>query len=68
MKLTLIKQLNNTFKLAYDSDYDKAKKIKVGEAYECEIKQSRNIKFHRKYFALINMVYDNQEVSRSLDH
>lgn len=60
MKITLIKQLNNTFKLAYDSDYDKAKKIKAGECYECEVKKPRNYEFHKKFFALIDLVYQNQ--------
>ena len=31
MELYVIKQLNNTFKLAHDSDYEKAKKIKPNE-------------------------------------
>ena len=61
MKLTLVKQLNNTFKSAYDSDYETMKKIKVGDFLECEIKKPRNYKFHKKYFALLNMVFDNQE-------
>jgi hypothetical protein len=61
MKLFLVKQLNNTLKVAYNSDYDKIKKLKVGEEYQCEIKQPRNLKFHRKFFALINMLFENQE-------
>jgi hypothetical protein len=68
MKLTIIKQLNNTFKVANDSDYEKAKKIKVGEPYQCEIKQPRNYKFHKKFFALINMVYENLDVFMNIDH
>lgn len=61
MKIYIVKQLNNTFKVAYDSDYERLKKIKVGEVYECEIKQPRNLKFHKKYFALVKMLFDNQE-------
>lgn len=61
MKLTLVKQLNNTFKAAYDSDYETMKKIKVGDFLECDIKKPRNYEFHKKYFALLNMVFDNQE-------
>jgi len=57
MKITLIKQLNNTFKIAYDSDYETTKKIKVGEPYEFEFKNVRNLKFHKKFFALMNMVF-----------
>lgn len=61
MKLTLVKNLNNTFSLPYNSDYEKARKIKVGEYLECDVKKKRNYKFHKKYFALINLVFDNQE-------
>lgn len=68
MKITLIKGLNNTFKIAFDSDYEKAKKIKVGEPLEYEYKQLRNIRFHRKLFALLNMVFQNQEIYNNIEH
>lgn len=68
MKITLVKQLNNTFKIAYDSDYEKAKKIKAGEPYEFEYKQLRNVRFHRKFFALMNLLFQNQELYKNLDH
>lgn len=61
MKLTLVKNLDNTFSLPYNSDYDKAKKMKAGVYFECDVKKKRNYKFHKKYFALINLVFDNQE-------
>lgn len=67
MKIFLVKQLNNSLKVAYNSDYDKIKKLKVGEEYLCEIKQPRNLGFHRKFFALINMIFDNQELYNNLD-
>jgi len=68
MKITLVKQLNNTFKIAHDSDYEKAKKIKVGEPYEFEYKQVRNLKFHKKFFALMNLLFQNQEIYNNIDH
>lgn len=68
MKITLIKTLNNTFKIAYDSDFEKAKKIKVGEPYEYEYKNVRNPGHHRKYFAMLNMVFQNQELYNNIDH
>ena len=61
MNLYLVKKNDNTLAPAYNSDYDKLKKLKVGEEYKCEVRQPRNLKFHRKFFALINMVLDNQE-------
>lgn len=67
MKLTIVKQLNNTFKVAYDSDYETLKKIKVGDLLECEIRKPRNYKFHKKFFALLNLVYQNQERYSNID-
>lgn len=63
----LVKQLNNSLKCAYDSDYDRLKKLKPGEFYNCTISHPRNIKFHRKFFALIKMIYDNQEIYNNTD-
>jgi len=68
MKITLIKQLNNTFNIAYNSDYETAKKIPLNEEIEYEFKKNRNIKFHRKFWALLNMVYDNQEIYNNKLH
>ena len=53
MKISLVKQLNGTFKLAYDSDFETAKKIKAGDIIEYQFKQIRNVKFHRLFFSLL---------------
>ena len=45
MKISLVKQLNGTFKSAYDSDFEIAKKIKAGDIIEYQFKQVRNVKF-----------------------
>lgn len=68
MKISLIKTLSGSFKPAYDSDYEFAKKIKLGEPYEFEFKKPRNYLFHKKFFALINLVYQNQELYNNIDH
>lgn len=68
MDLVLIKQFDNSLKPAYDSDLEKLKKIKPGKPVKCKITQPRNIKFHRKFFALINLVYQNQEHYINVDH
>lgn len=68
MKIALIKQLNNTFKIAYNSDYENAKKIPLNEPIEFEFKKVRNYKFHKKFFALINLVFDNQEIYNNIEH
>jgi len=68
MEITLIKQLDNTFKLAYDSDLEKSKKIKPNTEIICKITRPRNLKFHKKFFALINLVYFNQDTYNNMDH
>ena len=61
MEIYLVKTLGGSFKPSHDSDYEKFKKLKVDHTYQCKVTQPRNVKFHRKYFALINLVYSNQE-------
>ena len=68
MKITLIKGLNNKFSIAYDSDYETAKKIKVNEPYEYDFKNVRNPRHHRKYFALLNLVVSNTEKFKDVNH
>ena len=68
MKITLIKKLNGNFIPAYDSDYESAKKITINEPFEYEYKKPRNYKFHKKFFALLNLVYDNQERYINIEH
>lgn len=59
MKITLLKNTAKT--LTPDSEHNEElfEKIGQGEVVTCEIKKVRNIRLHRKYFALIRMVYDN---------
>jgi len=67
-KITLIKQLNNTFKIAFNSDYETAKKIPLNEPIEFEFTKKRNYNFHKKFFALLNLVYENQEQYNNIEH
>lgn len=67
MELYLVKQLNGSLLPAYDSDYEKVKKIKQGDTVKCEVTKPRNIKFHKKFFALMNLVYQNQERYEHID-
>ena len=43
-------------------------KIKHGDEVQVEIKRPRNIRHHRKFFALMQLVYQNQEKYDSLEH
>lgn len=66
-QITLIKTFNGHFKLAYDSDYEKSKKIPLNEPIIYEWKKVRNYEFHKKFFSLVNMVYQNQEQYNNID-
>ena len=66
MKIMLTKTLSG-LKPTYDSDYEKLKKIPLNETLEWEVKQSRNIKNHRRYFALMNLVFHNQELTDDIN-
>jgi hypothetical protein len=67
MEIQFVKTLSGTFKLAFDSDFEKAKKLPLNEPFSVTYVKKRNIKFHRKFFALINMVYQNQERYNNYD-
>lgn len=59
--------INNKLVPEYSSDYEKLGKLKSGITYSIEIKQPRNIDFHRKFFALINLTYNNQDHFNNID-
>ena len=62
--------VKNTFRglvPMYDTDLDNKKKLKIDQEYLVIIKMPRNLKFHRKMFALYNLVFQNQEQYRFLD-
>lgn len=67
MKLLVVKNLNGTLKPAYDSDLENFKKIPLNEIFEIEYKKRRNVKFHRKFFSLINLYYSNQDNYTNID-
>jgi hypothetical protein len=46
----------------YPSDYDEKRKLKLGQDYEVDIKNPRNVGFHRKFFALLNIGHENTKL------
>ena len=48
---------------ATDSDREAAKRHRIGQEVTLEVKTSRNGKFHRKYFALLNLGFEYWETS-----
>lgn len=43
----------------YDSDLEEKRRLKIGTDVLCDIKKPRNYKFHKKFFALIRLTFDN---------
>ena len=51
------------------TEFDKMQeaKLKLNQVYEVEIKKKRNYEFHKKFFALIKICFDNQEYFELID-
>ena len=45
----------------YDSDYEVFRKLKKNKPLKFKVTQERNYKFHKKFMALVNMVFENQD-------
>ena len=57
MKINLV-VTSDGFKPASDEDYELKRTIKNGTVCECVIKEYRNYRFLKKYFALINCAWE----------
>ncbi len=43
----------------YDSDYDEKQRLREGETVMCTIRKPRNYEFHKKFFALVRLAFNN---------
>ena len=57
MKINIVKTAGGNLWPLDDMDAEKLTKFKTGEAYEIEIKKTRNPQFHRKVFAFFNFCF-----------
>jgi len=67
MKILVAKTINGFLKPAYDSDHEQFGKMPLNEVFEIEYKKVRNPKFHRKFFALLKLCFENQDSYRNLE-
>ncbi len=53
----------------YDSDFDEKRRLKEGETVLCRITKPRNYEFHKKFWALARLTFDNlpERLVRMLD-
>lgn len=68
MKIAVIKTDGCRLIPAYDSDMEFIKKLPKNVPLEIKINKSRNLKFHKKFFALIKLVHENQEKIENIEH
>lgn len=59
MKIIAFKTFNG-FEVQ-ESDREAISKIKLGKMVQIEIKQPRNLKFHRKFYGMLRLAYENQD-------
>jgi len=66
MKLLVIKTPRGLLPV-YDSDMEIYSKIPMNKEFEIEYVKKRNLKFHKKYFALLKLAFENQSDYRLLE-
>ncbi len=66
MKVLLQKALNS-LRPADETAEDALRGIKNGEVVSVDIRRPRNLDHHRKFFAMLKIVFDNQDYYQSLD-
>lgn len=66
MKLLLRNTISGLVPI-YPSDQDEKRKLKLGNDYICEITNPRNVGFHRKFFALLNIGHENTNLDMPFD-
>ena len=42
-----------------DEDYEKKLRLRPGRIYKCKVTLARNYEFHKKFFALVRLTFDN---------
>ena len=67
MSKLLVTKTPSGLKPTYESDYDIYSKIPLNETFEIDYKKPRNVRFHRKFFSLLKMAFENQSDYPSLE-
>jgi len=61
MELYVVKTINGLLKPAFDEDKEKFSQFPKDGYFEIKYTKKRNVAFHKKYFVLIKLAYENQE-------
>lgn len=57
----MLSKINGALVPAFEADREAVNKIAPGSLVRCDIIQPRNAKFHRKFFALLNLAFEAWE-------
>jgi hypothetical protein len=66
-EINLVKIPNNYLAGSLPEDEEKLRKWAVGEILRANVNKPRNARFHRKFFALLNVAFDNQDKYSNLN-
>lgn len=67
MEVFVVKTINGLLKPAFDEDKEKFSQFPKDGYFEIKYTKRRNIKFHRKFFALLKIAYENQSDYRLME-
>lgn len=67
MELYVVKTINNLLKPAFDEDKEKFSQFPKDGYFEIKYTKKRNVRFHRKFFALLKIAYENQSDYRLME-
>jgi len=64
----MMKGADGAFHMTDQQSKEHGESLKVGETYKFVCTKPRNYKFHKKYFLLLIMAYNNQEKYDTFEH
>lgn len=64
----IFRRYSNGFQPTDDASEAALKSVKLGECIELKIKRPRNLPHHRKFFSMLQLIFNNQERYDTLDH
>jgi len=67
MEILVVKTINGLLKPAFDEDLESFKKLPKDGYFEIKYTKKRNVRFHRKFFALLKIAYENQSDYRLME-
>lgn len=67
MELYVVKTINGFLKPAFDEDKEKFSQFPKDGYFEIKYTKKRNVRFHRKFFALLKIAYENQSDYRLME-